>query len=84
MGWLRWEEEEKPGCGFGEKGLSHSWIRVQARSLTALWMGMMEGIVWARESVALGEEEDEGEAAAERVCGLCFRRTAVKNWCSEG
>lgn len=73
--------------GEGEKGRSHCWIRVHARSFTALWMGIMEGIVWARESV--GEEESAaadvvGEAEAERVCGLCFRRTAVKNWCSDG
>ena len=65
----------------GEKGRSHRWIRVQARSLTALWMGIMEGIVRARVSVL--EVEDLLEVVG-RDCGLCLCRTAEKNWCSEG
>ena len=50
---------------------SHALIRCQARSLTALWMGMMAGMVVA--SWAVG------------VSGVaCLRMMAVKNWCSEG
>lgn len=62
------------GGGTVEKGRSHCWIRVQARSLTALWMGIMEGIVRARESESAVDVVD-GEVG--RVCGLCLRRTAV-------
>lgn len=81
LGWRR--------CGEGEKGRSHSWIRHQARSLTALWMGMMEGIVAAREEVALAlalaeEEEEEEAAAGRRLSGSCLRSTALKNCCSDG
>lgn len=78
LGWRR--------CGEGEKGRSHSWIRHQARSLTALWMGMMEGIVAAREEVALALALAEEEAAApeRRLSGLCLRSTALKNCCSDG
>jgi hypothetical protein len=32
----------------GLKGRSQAWIRDQARSLTALWMGIMVGMVLAR------------------------------------
>jgi hypothetical protein len=43
-------------------------MRVQARSLTALWMGIMEGTVLARE-----------EGSGEDVGSEFLRRTAVKN-----
>lgn len=69
--------------GEGEKGRSHCWISVQARSLTALWMGIMEGMVWARVEVFEGDV-GLGWGVVERASGLCLRRTAVKNWCSEG
>jgi hypothetical protein len=49
----------------------------------------MDGIVWARESesgseAVLEEGEGWGEGEVERDLGLCLRRTAVKNCCSEG
>lgn len=52
----------------------------------------MEGMVLARESVVESEVVVVvvmvvmvvGAPEVERVCGLCFRRTAVKNWCSDG
>ncbi len=76
------------GC-WGEKGRSHSWMRDQARSLTALWMGIMEGMVRARWVSADWEEVVVVvvvlvDAGVRRVDGLCLRRTAVKNCCSEG
>lgn len=58
----------------GENGFSHCWIRDQARSLTALWIGMMEGMVRASESAGEGPV-----LVVERLSGLCLRRTAVKN-----
>lgn len=82
--------------GEGEKGRSHSWISDHARSLTALWMGITEGMVRARwvsadwegfAAVVVGVlvvVVGLGEVVARRAEGLCLRRTAVKNCCSEG
>jgi hypothetical protein len=70
------------------KGRSQAWIRDQARSLTALWIGIMEGMVLARVVVAVGVavcwEEEVVLLVLERVDGLCLRRMAVKNCCSDG
>jgi len=71
------------------KGRPEAWIRDQARSLTALWMGIMVGMVLARVVVevsvvvviAWGEEL---VLVLERVDGLCLRNIAVKNCCSDG
>ena len=75
------------------KGRSQAWIRDQARSLTALWMGIMVGMVLARVVVevsvvvviAWGEELVLVLVLVlERVDGLCLRSIAVKNCCSDG
>jgi hypothetical protein len=75
------------------KGRSQAWIRDQARSLTALWMGIMVGMVLARVVVevsavvvvACGEDGVPMPVLVlERADGLCLRIMAVKNCCSDG
>ena len=105
VGWLLGRElGGGGGLEDGEDGLggvlneaSHSFIRDQARSLTALWIGIMVGMVEARSSsgedgfldfvlLETGRVEGRGGTGSggSNASGECFRSTAWKNCASLG